>query len=69
MIEEQELTTDKDYLQDLYSNLENLVEYCEESKGQIQDMDNWEAVHDLEFQVKLAFEKFRRYLAKMGIEE
>ena len=40
-----------------------------ECKEKIQDMDNWQAVHDLEFQLGLAAEKLRRYLTKIGIEE
>lgn len=61
--------TDEEYLKDLYGNLQNLVECCMECKEKIQDMDNWQAVYDLEFQLGLAAEKLRRYLAKMGIEE
>ena len=67
MTEEQ--LTDEEYLKDLYGNLHDLVECCMESKEKIQDLDNWQVVHDLEFQLSLSFEKLRRYLAKMGIEE
>lgn len=69
MTEEQEFSTDEQYLKDLCSNLHDLIECCMESKEKIQDMDNWEVVHDLEFQLELAFESLRRYLAKMEIEE
>lgn len=68
MIEEPELTTDEEYLKDLYGNLHDLIECCMESKEKIEDMDNWEVVHDLEFQLELAFESLRRYLAKMEME-
>jgi hypothetical protein len=61
--------TDEEYLKDLYGGLHDLIEYCMECKENIQDMDNWQAVHGLEFQLGLAAEKLRRYLAKMGIEE
>ena len=69
MIEEQEFSTDEEYLKDLCGNLHDLIECCMESKERIQDMDNWEVVHDLEFQLELAFETLRRYLAKMEIED
>lgn len=69
MTEEQEFSTDEEYLKDLCGNLHDLIEYCMESKEKIQDMDNWEVIHDLEFQLELAFESLRRYLAKMEIEE
>lgn len=67
MTEEQ--LTDEEQLKDLYGNLQDLIEYCMESKEYIQDMDNWQAVYDLEFQLELASEKLRRYLDEMGIEE
>lgn len=69
MIEEPEFSTDEEYLKDLCGNLHDLIECCMESKEKIQDMDNWEVVHDLEFQLELAFESLRRYLTKIGIEE
>lgn len=69
MTEESEFSTDEEYLKDLYGNLHDLIEYCMESKEKIQDMDNWEVVHDLEFQLELAFESLRRYLDKMELEE
>ena len=69
MTEEQEFSTDEEYLKDLCGNLHDLVECCMECKEKIQDLDNWQAVHDLEFQLGLAAEKLRRYLAKIGIEE
>ena len=69
MSEEPEFSTDEEYLKDLYGNLHDLVECCMECKENMQDLDNWQAVHDLEFQLGLAAEKLRRYLAKMGIEE
>lgn len=58
----EEHLTDEEYLKDLYDNLHDLIEYCMESKENIQDLDNWQAVHDLEFQLGLAAEKLRRYL-------
>ena len=67
MTEEQ--LTDEEYLKDLYGNLHDLVECCMECKEYIKDMDNWQVVHDLEFQLGLASEKLRRYLTKIGIEE
>lgn len=68
MSEEQEIT-DKEYLEDIHDNLHDLIEYCMESKEKIEDMDNWRIVHDLEFQLGLAFEGLRRYLDKMEIED
>lgn len=65
----EEHLTDEEYLKDLCGNLHDLIECCMESKEKIQDMDNWEVVHDLEFQLELAFETLRRYLAKMEFEE
>lgn len=65
----EEHLTDEEYLKDLYGNLHDLIEYCMESKENIQDMDNWQTVHDLEFQLGLAAEKLRRYLTKIGIEK
>ena len=69
MTEEPEFSTDEEYLKDLYGNLHDLVECCMECKENMQDLDNWQAVHDLEFQLGLSFEKLRRYLTKIGIEE
>lgn len=65
----EEHLTDEEYLKDLYGNLHDLIEYCMECKENMQDLDNWQAVHDLEFQLGLAAEKLRRYLTKIGIEE
>ena len=65
----EEHVTDEEYLKDLYGNLHDLVECCMECKENIQELDNWQAVHDLEFQLGLAAEKLRRYLTKIGIEE
>lgn len=65
----EEHLTDEEFLKDLYGNLHDLIECCMESKEKIQDMNNWEVVHDLEFQLELAFESLRRYLDKMEIEE
>lgn len=65
----EEHLTDEEYLKDLYGNLHDLVECCMECKEYMQDMDNWRAVYDLEFQLGLAAEKLRRYLTKIGIEE
>ena len=69
MIEEQEFSTDEEQLKDVYGNLHDLIECCMEIKENMQDMDNWQVVHDLEFQLGLAAEKLRRYFAKMEIEE
>ena len=69
MTEEQEFSTDEEQLKDLYGNLHDLIECCMECKENMQDLDNWQTVHDLEFQLGLSFEKLRRYLAKIGIEE
>jgi hypothetical protein len=69
MSKEQEFSTDEEYLKDLCGNLQDLVECCMECKEYIKDMDNWQVVHDLEFQLRLAAEKLRRYLTKIGIEE
>lgn len=57
--------TDEEYVKDLYDNLHDLIAYCIESKQKIQDMEDWEVVHDTEFQLELAFESLRRYLAKI----
>lgn len=65
----EEHLTDEEYLKDLYGNLHDLIECCMECKENIQELDNWQAVHDLEFQLGLAAEKLRRYLTKIGIEE
>lgn len=54
MTKEPEFSTDEEYLKDLCGNLHDLIECCMESKEKIQDMDNWEVVHDLEFQLELA---------------
>lgn len=69
MSEEPEFSTDEEYLKDLYGNLQDVIEYCMVSKEKIQDMDNWEIVHDLEFQLELELETLRRYLNKIGFEE
>ena len=69
MTDEQEFSTDEEYLKDLYGSLHDLIECCMEIKENMQDMDNWQVVHDLEFQLGLSFEKLRRYFAKMEIEE
>lgn len=60
----EELTTDKEYLENIYDNLHNLVEYCKKAKRSIEDMDNFEIVHDLEFQLEFAFETLNRKLNK-----
>lgn len=65
----EEHLTDEEYLKDLYGSLHDLIECCMECKEYMQDLDNWQVVHDLEFQLGLSFEKLRRYLAKIGIEE
>lgn len=69
MSEEPEFSTDEEYLKDLYGNLQDVIEYCMVSKEKIHDMDNWEVVHDLEFQLELELETLRRYLNKIGFEE
>ena len=61
MTEEQ--LTDEEYLKDLYGNLHDLVECCMECKENMQDLDNWQAVHDLEFQLGLAAEKTKKVLS------
>ena len=58
----EELTTDKEYLENIYDNLHNLVEYCKKAKRNIENMDNFEIVHDLEFQLEFAFETLSRKL-------
>jgi hypothetical protein len=60
----EELTTDKEYLENIYNNLHNLVEYCKKVKRSIEDMDNFEIVHDLEFQLEFAFKILNRKLNK-----
>jgi len=62
MTEEQ--LTDKGYLENIYNNLHNLVEYCKKAKRSIEDMDNFEIVHDLEFQLEFAFKILNRKLNK-----
>ena len=65
----EEHLTDEEYLENIHDNLHDLVAYCIRGKNNIKDMDNWQVVHDLEFQLELAFEKLRRYLDKIEIEE
>lgn len=69
MSEEPEFSTDEEYLKDLYGNLQDVLEYCMVSKEKMQDMDNWEITHDLEFQLELALETLRRYLDKLSITQ
>lgn len=57
-----EVMTDKEYLENICDNLHNLVEYCKKAKRSIEDMDNFEIVHDLEFQLEFAFETLNRKL-------
>lgn len=64
-----EVATDKEYLENIYDNLHDLVEYCKKAKRNIEDMDNFEIVHDLEFQLEFAFETLRRKLNKVETEE
>lgn len=64
----EEHLTDEEYLNDLYDGLYDLIACCMESKEKIEDMDNWEVVHDLEFQLELAFESLKRYMTKMKME-
>ena len=61
---EQELTTDKEYLNGLYDGLYDLIEFCLEAKGAIKDIENWKVVHNLEFQLCLSFEILKRYVDK-----
>ena len=65
----EEHLTDEEQLKDLYDSLHDVIECCMETKENIEDLDNWEVVHSLEFQLHLSFEKLRRYLTKIGIEE
>lgn len=58
----EELTTDEEYLENIYGNLHDLVEYCKKAKRNIEDMDNFEIIHDLEFQLEFAFETLNRKL-------
>ena len=69
MKEEHKVTTDEQHLKDLYDDLRDLIAECMESKRNIDDIDNWKIAHDLEFQLELAFEKLRRYLVKIEVEE
>lgn len=41
--------TDKEYLENIYDNLYDLVAYCIRVRSNIEDMDNFEIVHDLDF--------------------
>ena len=59
-----EATTDKEYLENIYDNLHDLVEYCKKAKRNIEDMDYFNIVHGLEFQLEFAFETLRRKLNK-----
>ena len=61
---EQELTTDKEYLDGLYDDLYDLITNCIKAKSAIKDIENWKAVHNLEFQLCLAFEILKRYVDK-----
>lgn len=60
----EELKTDKEHLNCLHDGLYDLVECCIEAKHAIKDIENWKVVHNLEFQLCLAFEILRRYIDK-----
>ncbi len=59
------METDEELLKDLYDNLGDLIDCCLASKELISDMESWEVAHDVEFQLEMASETLRRYLAKM----
>lgn len=69
MIELEKVKDDAGYLEDIRSDLYDLIGRCIGAKNSIKDMDNWEIVHDLEFQLELAYETLKRYLDKMEIED
>ena len=64
----EEFNTDEEILKDLYGNLEDLIDSCMVNKELIKDMDNWEVVHDLEFQLKISREILSRYLKDNEID-
>lgn len=60
----EEVKTDKEYLDGLYDDLYDLITNCIKAKGAIKDIENWKIVHNLEFQLCLAFEILKRYVDK-----
>lgn len=60
--EDDEVLTDTERLADLYEQIHDLIEICVGTKDDMKDLDNWAAVHDLEFQLELTAEGLRRYL-------
>ena len=64
----EEFNTDEEILKDLYGNLEDLIDSCMVDKELIKNMDNWEVVHDLEFQLKISRELLSRYLKDIEID-
>ena len=64
----EEFNTDEEILKDLYGNLGDLIDCCMTSKELIKDMDNWETVHELEFQLELTRELLSRYLKDIEID-
>jgi len=52
----EEQLTDEEQLKDLCDSLHDVIECCMETKENIKDLDNWEVVHSLEFQLRLSFE-------------
>lgn len=64
----EEFNSDEEILKDLYGNLEDLIDSCMVNKELIKDMDNWEVVHDLEFQLKISQEILSRYLKDIEVD-
>ena len=64
----EEFNSDEEILKDLYGNLEDLIDSCMVNKELIKDMDNWEVIHDLEFQLKISREILSRYLKSIEID-
>lgn len=57
--------SDAKQLKDLYDSLYSLIVYCGEVKGSVwKDLDNWAIAHEVEFQLKSAFEMLRKHLAE-----
>lgn len=67
--EDNEVLTDTERLENLYEQMNDLIEICMETKDAMKDLDNWATVHDLEFQLGLTAEGLRRYLADLREEE
>lgn len=64
----EKFNSDIEILKDLYSNLGDLIDSCMINKEIINDMESWEVVHDIEFQLGLSREELSRYLRRIDID-